>query len=43
LDTSSGVKRLIPSYRTRSITKRDTLLNGTVLSVIQQGPDVSTT
>ena len=40
---SSGVKRMVPSYRTRSMTKRTTLIDGTVLSVAQQGPDVSTT
>jgi hypothetical protein len=42
-DTSSAIKRLVPSYRTRSITKRTSLSNGTTLASAHYGPDVSTT
>ena len=37
-----GVKRMIPSYRTRSITQRTILPNGTQLALAQYGPAVST-
>lgn len=42
-DSSSSIKRILTSYRARSITKRTSLANGTVLSSSQYGPDVNTT
>jgi YHYH protein/Domain of unknown function (DUF4214) len=41
-DGSSGIKRIVSSYRQRSITQRHTLADGTVLQPSQYGPNVST-
>jgi hypothetical protein len=40
LDTTSSIKRLVPSYQKRNITKRVKLSNGTELSSAYYGPDV---
>ncbi|CAF0812471.1 unnamed protein product [Brachionus calyciflorus] len=40
-DTSSAIKRLTTSYKTRSITDRTTLSNGTVLTADLQGPTLA--
>ena len=42
-DGSGGVRRILTSYRLRSITQRTTLPNGTVLTPSQYGPAVSST
>src|SRR5207249_2454624 len=42
-DGSGGVARIRSGYRTRNITTRTTLPDGTVLSPAQYGPAVSTT
>lgn len=41
LDTNSSIVRITSGYELRSISKRETLADGTVLAVNQQGPDVS--
>ena len=35
---NSGVKLMEPSYKTRSITRRTSLSNGTLLAATQYGP-----
>jgi hypothetical protein len=40
---TGGVVRMVSSYRTRAITQRTTLPNGTVLAATNYGPAVSTT
>ncbi len=42
-NTSSGIRRIISGYRTRSITTRTTLASGSSLLSVQYGPDVSAT
>jgi hypothetical protein len=42
-DSTSAIKRLLPGYQKRSITKRTSLANGTTLSSAYYGPDVSST
>ena len=42
-DSTSAIKRMITSYRTRSITVRQTLVSGQTLSSSQYGPNVSST
>ena len=42
-DATSTIKRMITSYRTRSITVRQTLTSGQALTSSQYGPDVSST
>lgn len=42
LDPTSEVKLIKSSYRLRNIQKRDSYANGTLLSPLQYGPDVST-
>lgn len=39
-DTTSAIKKLVSGYKTRSITDRSTLGNGTVLSSQYQGPAI---
>jgi len=41
--SSSAIKHIVPSYAPRSMTQRNTMLNGTVLSSTFWGPDVNTT
>ena len=40
-DSTSAIKRMVTSYRTRSITVRQTLPSGQILSSSQYGPNVS--
>lgn len=42
-NASSSIKRMTPSYQLRKMVNRDTLPDGTVCSVADQGPAVSTT
>ena len=42
-DGTGGIVKVTSSYRTRSITQRTTLPNGTQLTAAQYGPPVSTT
>jgi len=42
-NSASGIKRMSSSYRTRSITARTSLANGTVLSSAYYGPTINST
>ena len=41
LSSSSGLKRIIPSFRLRNITQRNTLSNGTTVSAQNYGPTIN--
>ena len=41
--STSAIKHMVPSYVARSMTQRNTMVNGTVLSASLWGPDVNTT
>lgn len=41
-DSSSTIRRMVPGYELRNITKRTSLADGTVLTSTYYGPDVIT-